>query len=71
MGIFTIIDWDAGVLAMLAAFLFVYENTSGPVAWCYLTETCCDVAVGANLFVLYFVVLIMSLTTQPLMDSII
>ena len=71
MGIFTITDIDIGVLAMLAAFLFVYQNTSGPVAWCYVSETCCDVALGANLFVLYAVVLVLSLTTQPLMDSII
>ena len=39
------------------------------MAWCYAAETCCDVSLGVSLLVLYSVVLVMSLTTNSLMDS--
>ena len=41
------------------------------MAWAYAAETCCDVSLGVSLLVLYSVVLILSLTTEPLMDSVI
>ena len=69
MGIFTIIGFDGGLLAMICCFLLIYQNTSGPVAWLYASETCCDIALGANILVLYSSVLVLSLTTQPLMNS--
>ena len=47
MAIFTIIGLDYGVLVMLCTFLLIYQNTSGPVAWAYCEETCCDGALGA------------------------
>ena len=69
MAIFTITGADYGVLAMLCSFLLIYQNTSGPVAWAYAAETCCDVSPGVSLLVLYSVVLLLSLTTNSLMDS--
>ena len=63
MAIFTLTGTDYGVLAMLVSFLFIYQNSSGPVAWAYVSETCCDAALGANLLVLYGVVFILSLIT--------
>ena len=69
MAVFTITGVDYGVLAMLCSFLLIYQNTSGPVAWAYAAETCCDVSLGVSLLVLYSVVLFLSLTTNSLMDS--
>ena len=69
IAIFTITGADYGVLAMLCSFLLIYQNTSGPVAWAYAAETCCDVSLGVSLLVLYSVVLLLSLTTNSLMDS--
>ena len=69
MAIFTITGANYGVLAMLCSFLLIYQNTSGPVAWAYAAETCCDVSLGVSLLVLYSVVLFLSLTTSSLMDS--
>ena len=69
MAVFTITGVNYGVLAMLCSFLLIYQNTSGPVAWAYAAETCCDVSLGVTLLVLYSVVLFLSLTTNSLMDS--
>ena len=69
MAVFTITGADYGVLVMLCTFLLIYQNTSGPVAWAYAAETCCDVSLGVSLLVLYSVVLFLSLTTSSLMDS--
>ena len=69
MGIFTIKEINYGVLAMLCTFLLIYQNTSGCVAWTYSAETCCDVSLGVCLLTLYSVVIVLSLTTEPLMNS--
>lgn len=69
MGIFTVIGFNDGVLAMLCLFLLIYQNSSGPVAWTYASETCCDISLGVSIQVLYSSVLLLSLTTEPLMDS--
>ena len=69
IAIFIIIDFNAGVLTMICIFMFIYASSSGPVAWLYAAETCCDVSLGVALQTLWGTVLILSLTTQPLMDS--
>ena len=69
IGLFIITGFNAGVLAGIAFFLFVYQNSSGPIAYQYATETCCDIGLGICILVLYFTILVLSLSTEPLMDS--
>ena len=49
IAIFIIIDFNAGVLTMICVFMFIYASSSGPVAWLYAAETCCDVSLGVAL----------------------
>ena len=67
--IFTMTQVNYGSLGMICFFLFSYQVTSGPVAWLYAAETCCDVSLSVCLLTLWGTVLILSLTTEPLMDS--
>ena len=69
MAIFVWTGFNYGVLICLSAFLLIYQNTSGPVAWAYCAETCCDGALGMCLLMLYGVVVVLSLITEPLMNS--
>ncbi len=69
LAIFTITGNDIGVLSMICVFLLVYENTSGPVAWTYAAETCCDVSLGVGILSLYATVFVLSLSSEPLMQS--
>ena len=39
------------------------------MAWLYSTETCCDVTLSVCLVTLWGTVLVLSLSTEPLMDS--
>ena len=65
----TILAFDWGVLVGICLFIIIYELTSGPVAWMYAAETCCDMALGICMYTLYLVVFILSLVTEPLMNS--
>jgi len=58
-----------GMLAMILLFLFVYQNTSGPVAWLYAAETTIDVALGICLLTLWGTVFCLSLATPVLMNK--
>jgi len=63
---------STGVIACVLAFLCVYQNTSGPVAWLYAAETTIDAALGICLFTLWGTVVILSETCPILMqDSVI
>jgi len=69
IGTFTIIGFDIGTLAGICIFIFIYQNTSGPVAWLYASETCVDAGLGVVIQCLWFTVLVLSLVTEPLMNS--
>ena len=69
VAICTITSTNIGVLGGICFFLFAYQNSSGPVAWLYAAETCCDVGLAVSLNTLWGTVLVLQLTTQPLMDS--
>ena len=69
MGAFVITKFNYGVLVMICVFLFVYQNTSGQVGWLYAVETCCDISLGICLQALWGTVLLLSLTSETLMDS--
>ena len=69
MSTFIITGMNSGVLTMMCVFLFVYQNTSGQVGWLYAVETCTDISLGICLQALWGTVLLLSLTSETLMDS--
>ena len=69
VGLFTITGFNIGVLGMICFFLVSFQLTSGPVAWVYATETCCDTGLAVSLLTLFGTVLILQLITEPLMNS--
>lgn len=69
IGTFILIKFDIGTLVMLCAFMFVYQNSSGPIAWVYASETMTDVGLGIALNCLYGTIVVLSLGTEPLMNS--
>ena len=69
IGIFCIIQQDIMIIVMMAFFMAIYQNTTGPVPWVYASETMPDVALGVGLNCLYGGILVISLSTEPLMDT--
>ena len=39
------------------------------MAWIYATEVTTDIALGTSVFTMYFVILLLSISTEPLMNS--
>ena len=60
VGIFVILEFNNGVIAMIAVFLFIYENSSGPIAWLYAVETVIDSGMGICLFTIWGTVCVLS-----------
>lgn len=56
------------VLGMMLLFIFVYMNTSGPVAWVYAAETLVDSSLGCSLFTLWSSIFVLSLISPILMS---
>ena len=52
---------DNLVLVALMSFLIFYENTSNPVTWLYLTETCIDASIGFSMMTLWVSLFFLSL----------
>ena len=50
-------------------FIITYQVSTGQIAWIYAAETCTDISLGAVIYMLWFTVLILMLTSEPLMDS--
>lgn len=69
IGAFIITGFDFGVVMMICVFICIYANTTGPIAWVYLAETCTDIGIGVGLWTLWAVVFIQMLTTPVLMNS--
>lgn len=69
IGTFILIQFDVGIIVMLCVFMAIYQNTTGPVAWVYAAETMTDVGLGVALQVLYACIMVLSLVTEPLIDS--
>ena len=58
---------STGVIISILTFLFIYQNSSGPVTWIYFTETTVDAALGICLFTLWFTVFLLSFICPILM----
>ena len=66
-GIFNLLGLDNAMLGMILLFNVVYQNTSGPVAWLYATETTIETALGTCLLTLWGTVFILSLVCPVIM----
>ena len=68
VAIFNIYEINLGVVTMILLFIFVYQNTSGPVAWVYASETTIDAGMGICLLTLWGTVLVLSIVCPIIMD---
>lgn len=68
VAIFNIFEIDIGVVAMVMLFMFIFQNTSGPIAWVYCSETTIDAGMGVNMLVLWGTVFLLSLICPLMMD---
>lgn len=57
------------VFVMVLLFLFVYQNTTGPVTWLYAAETTVDAGLGLCMFTLWITVFILTLICPVLMGK--
>lgn len=69
MATFILIGFDTGVIVMMCVFMAIYQNTCGPIPWLYAAETMTDVGLGVALQVLYATLMVVSVGTEPLMDT--
>lgn len=69
VGIFAASTNDNGVITMILLFMIIYVITNGPIIWLYVSEIVVDAGLSACLFILWTLVLLLSLFTHPLMDS--
>lgn len=69
IGVFTIFSINDGVLIMIIFHTCIYQIMNGVVVWVYVSETIVDAALGWVMLVLWSFVLLLSLTTNYLMDS--
>jgi hypothetical protein len=69
VGAFAASTNDLGVVIMMSLFMIVYVITNGPIIWLYVSEIASDAALGFCLFILWTFVLLLSLTTNFLMES--
>lgn len=69
IGTFILIGFDIGIVVMICVFIFIYANSTGPIAWVYSAETCTDVGLGVCLLTLWAVVLVEVLTVPMLMNT--
>lgn len=66
---FIIIEFNIGVVVMMCVFMAIYQNTCGPIPWLYAAETMTDVGLGVALQVLYATLMVVSVGTEPLMQT--
>jgi Sugar (and other) transporter len=69
VSIFAATSSDRAVIFMMIVFITTYVITNGPIIWLYVSEIVVDAALGVCLFVLWSVILLLSLFTSPLMES--
>jgi len=69
VSIFDVYKVDNGVLPMILLFIFIYQFSSGPIAWIYAVETTIDVALGLVLLTLFSTIFVLSLVCPILMGK--
>lgn len=68
VAVFNIYGNDIGVIMMVMAFMFIFQNSSGPIAWIYCSETTIDAGMGICLLSMYGTVFILSVICPMIMD---
>lgn len=68
VGAFAAGSSNTGVITMIIIFMIVYVITNGPIIWLYVGEIVVDAGLGFCLFVLWMLILLLSLFTNLLMD---
>lgn len=69
VGWFAYENFSLWVAIMMMCFILTYQITNGPVIWLYTSEVVVDTALGVCIFTLWGTVLVLSLTTNFLMNS--
>ena len=54
---------------MILSFLAFYQWTNGGIVWLYSSEVACDTALSIGMLMLWGTILLLSLTTNYLMQS--
>eukprot|EP00347_Sterkiella_histriomuscorum_P003540 403363903 len=69
IGLFAYLNYSQWVVGWMVSFILAYYITNGPVIWLYVSEVVVDTALGLCIFTLWGTVLVLSLTTNFLMES--
>ena len=69
VGVFAYLNKPTPILISMLFFVFFFQNSSGCITWLYCSEVAVDVVLGFVGFTGYFVVFILTLTTQFMMNS--
>lgn len=69
IGLFAYLNKSEWVVGWMVSFILAYYITNGPVIWLYVSEVVVDTALGLCIFTLWATVLVLSLTTNFLMES--
>ena len=69
VGICAYIGNNVGVLGGILAFVILNQNSTGCITWMYCSEVAVDVVLGFVGFTGYFVIFLLTLTTEFMMDS--
>ena len=70
VAVFNIYGIDIGVIIMIMVFMLIFQNSSGPIAWIYCSETTIDAGMGICLLSLWGTVFVLSLVCPIIMDPI-
>lgn len=69
IGIFDLKQNDMGVLVMINVFIVVYYICNGVIIWIYISEVAVDTALSIAVLFIWGIVVLLSLTTNFLMQS--
>jgi predicted MFS family arabinose efflux permease len=69
VGIFAFYNFSLWVCIMVVTFIYTYQVSNGSLIWLYTSEVVVDTALGLCIFTLWGTVLLLSLTTNFMMES--
>jgi hypothetical protein len=69
VGVFAVLEYNTLALVMILLFLLTYQMTDGSITYLYVSEVVVDSALGFCFLALKGTALIISLTTEYIMDS--
>ena len=69
MSLFSAIEWDIALIGSILLFLVIFQAGMGSFFFAYVGEVCHGSAVSLSQFALFVNVLVLSLITQPILDT--